>query len=196
MDVVAIIARRPELGKVKSRLAADLGVEKTLAVYTHLLHHTMHEAALSTKHCFLFLTGEGVLDTEGFSVEEQSGNDLGARMENAIGRCLQLGAHKVVLIGSDIAEMSTNILQKAFHALDTVDIVLGPSIDGGYYLIGMKRLWPLFHDIEWSTNKVLSATMSKASFVNATVHLLEELNDIDTLHDLQQSTLWNKLDHL
>lgn len=196
MEAIAIIARRPELGKVKSRLAADLGEIKTFAVYSYLLNHTMHEAALSTKHCFLFLTGEGVLDTEGFSVEEQSGNDLGARMEDAISRCLQQGAHKVVLIGSDIAEMSHEIIQKAFLALDSSDIVLGPSVDGGYYLIGMKQIWPVFNEMEWSTSQVLANTMSRASFVNATVHLLEKLNDIDTLHDLQQSSLWGKLDHL
>lgn len=191
--VLAIMARRPELGKVKTRLAHDLGENGALKVYSELLRSTMQMAISGNWSCFLFLAGNGELNTDGFIVCEQQGNDLGERMKHVFSHCLAGNAEKVILVGSDIDGLQTEHIQKAFDVLNDCDIVLGPSADGGYYLIGMKTEIDVFSGIEWSTATVLSETMSKAEAQNKTVGLIEELNDIDTLQDFRNSS-WRGLD--
>ena len=187
--VLAIMARRPQLGKVKTRLAHDIGEKATLKVYTELLRNTMQAAISGNWSCFLFLAGEGELNTEGFEVVEQQGRDLGERMMHVFSHSFARGVEKVVLVGSDIDGLNTHLIYEAFEVLNDKDIVLGPSLDGGYYLIGMKMETDVFGDIEWSTDAVFANTLRRAQSLEKSVVLIKELNDIDTLQDFRNSSL-------
>ncbi|MBI1267766.1 MAG: DUF2064 domain-containing protein [Cryomorphaceae bacterium] len=187
--VLAIMARRPQLGKVKTRLAHDLGEKAALKVYTELLRSAMQSAISGNWSCFLFLAGEGELNTTGFEVVEQEGSDLGERMMHVFSHSFARGAEQVVLVGSDIDGLNTQCMHEAFESLNDNDIVLGPSPDGGYYLIGMKMQIDVFGGIEWSTDSVLANTLKRAQSLEKSVGLIQELNDIDTLQDFRNSSL-------
>ena len=96
---------------------------------------------------------------------------------------------KVVLVGSDIDGLNTHLIYEAFEVLNDKDIVLGPSLDCGYYLIGMKMETDVFGDIEWSTDAVFANTLRRAQSLEKSVGLIKELNDIDTLQDFRNSSL-------
>jgi len=96
----------------------------------------------------------------------------------------------VVLIGCDLPDLTSALISKAFDALQSNDLVIGPSCDGGYYLIGLKKEMPdLFKEISWSSEKVLKQTLERAERLSLKVQLLEKLRDIDTLDDLHLSKL-------
>lgn len=106
-------------------------------------------------------------------------------MLNAFDSSFSYESRKVIIIGTDAPDISSEILQSSIDALDTSDIVIGPALDGGYYLLGMKQLHGhLFKDIEWSTGSVLQKTIEKAQAHHLTVQLLPSLTDIDTIEDL------------
>lgn len=116
----------------------------------------------------------------------QSEGDLGRRMQVAMAGAFAQGAHQVVLVGTDIPEMTTSHLTVAFNALATHDVVLGPTQDGGYWLVGCRRPMAIFDDIAWSTPRVLKQTLARIEGQGASVALLEPLNDIDSEADLLQ----------
>lgn len=184
------MARPAELGKVKSRLAATLGAEKTLAVYKHLLQHTISTAEKSG-HSIIIWWSE--LPNDYFIIPNklQIGELLGDRMHQAFEFEFNLNqSEKVVMIGTDCPDLTTTILEEAFNALEEKNVVLGPSEDGGYYLIGMNGFHPeLLQEIEWSTEKVLEQTIEKCKKYKKTFALLPTLNDIDNEEDLRRSSL-------
>jgi rSAM/selenodomain-associated transferase 1 len=101
-------------------------------------------------------------------------------MSAALGAAFQEGAEKAILIGSDYPSLRAELLEQAFSDLDQSEVVLGPTYDGGYYLIGMRRWLPqLFDGIAWSTETVLSATLQRVEAIGVTCSLLEQLRDID-----------------
>jgi hypothetical protein len=109
-------------------------------------------------------------------------------MSIAFKNAFQGGAPKVVLIGSDCAELTKDIIENAFQALEHSDVVIGPSFDGGYYLLGMSSFEPdLFENIAWSTPSVFEQTIAKAGQLHLSIAMLPRLNDIDTQEDLRQS---------
>jgi rSAM/selenodomain-associated transferase 1 len=187
---ILIMARPAELGKVKSRLAATLGAEKTLTVYKHLLHHTISITEKSG-HSFIIWWSELPNDYLSIPYQLQTGELLGERMQQAFEFEFNLNqSEKVVMVGTDCPDLSTTILQQAFDALEENKIVLGPSEDGGYYLIGMNGFHPeLLQDIEWSTDRVLEQTIEKCKKYEKTFALLPTLNDIDNEEDLRRSSL-------
>ncbi len=190
-----IMAKRLALGEVKTRLAASIGDDHALEVYKNLLQHTLHVAAQSDYDVHVFLTGEGdddVFSGHGFTLHEQSSGDLGNRMAAAFAKGV-LASHekKTVIIGTDCPDLSLAHLAKASEALDTADVVFGPSKDGGYYLLGMKgRQSMLFQNIPWSTETVLETSVQKLQSANLSVAYLDVLNDIDTLADLETSSIY------
>ena len=120
-----------------------------------------------------------------FFFSAQEGGDLGSRMKNAFDKVFSTGAEKVIIIGSDIPDLTAEIINNAFAYLDTSDVVIGPSKDGGFYLLGMKIMHEeLFEGIEYSTAKVFSETLSRLRELNLSCKLLPELQDIDTEEDL------------
>ena len=94
---------------------------------------------------------------------------------------------KVLIIGSDCASLNRKILNDAFHKLEDFPFVIGPAMDGGYYLLGMNKLYPeVFENIKWSSKEVFSETLENIQKLNKSVYLLPELSDIDTVEDWQK----------
>lgn len=186
-----LFARRPELGRVKTRLAADLGDEAALAVYRRLLAHTQAVAAPVAAHRTVWLAEAGPaadLSDEwgGYEQQPQPPGDLGQKMQAAFAQSFARGAAVVVIIGTDCPGLTTAHLTAAFRALETHDVVLGPATDGGYYLLGMKQLWPdLFQNKAWSTETVRAATEADVQRLKLSLCLLPELRDVDTAADLR-----------
>jgi len=187
-----IFLRKPELGKVKTRLAATLGAEKALAVYGTLLRHTLECAAQLDVERVAWTTGNGdvteLLAPFDFAIHEQDGNDLGERMEFAFEQAFTKGNSPVVIIGTDCPGISQELLEQALAALQDHDAVLGPARDGGYYLLGLKRPFnAVFRGIQWSTDTVAQDTINVLKSHALTVQLLPVLIDVDTEQDLRDT---------
>ncbi|MCC6410485.1 MAG: TIGR04282 family arsenosugar biosynthesis glycosyltransferase [Saprospiraceae bacterium] len=188
MNNLILFIRNPELGKVKTRLAASIGNEKALEIYRFLLDHTRRTALEVQAKRMLFysenITQNDEWDEAFFEKHQQHHGDLGARMHHAFQKAFETGAKKVVIAGSDCPELEAGILQQAFDLLDTHDTVLGPSIDGGYYLLGLKTPSPeLFENMVWSIETVFSQTLTRLKNTGKSCALLPVLNDIDTEED-------------
>lgn len=122
--------------------------------------------------------------------EVQDGKDLGERMSRAFESGFDAGYKKIVLIGTDCPHILQQHLESAFSALKDSEVVLGPSLDGGYYLIGMRQRLPiLFREMPWSTDLLLEKTLSIIDRQRLNVQMLETLNDVDTIEDLEASGL-------
>jgi rSAM/selenodomain-associated transferase 1 len=184
-----IFTRNPELGKCKTRLAAKIGDENALEVYKFLLNHTAHISKDIKADRYVFysenIKKEDFWESGVFRKKLQIGTGLGARMQNAFSELLEMGYEKVIIIGSDLLDLNAELVNDAFNQLDSNEVVIGPAIDGGYYLLGMKVLHPnIFENKTWGTETVLKDT--KGDLQNSKLHLLKELNDIDTFEDMQQ----------
>ncbi len=116
----------------------------------------------------------------------QRGMDLGARLENAIQNAFDVAVTRVLVIGSDCPDIDANILDEAMNSLSHHDVVLGPAIDGGYYLIGLRSPGELslFSEIDWGSDRVLRQTIAKATKAGCRIHLLPTLSDVDLPEDL------------
>ena len=181
--------KNPVIGRVKSRLAKDIGEHAAYRIYLNLIDKIKQSASAfrGTKNVFYadFIDINDSWPNDKFSKFLQQGKNLGECMSNAIIAGLNQGHEKVVLIGSDIPNLDIDIINGAFQKLENMDVVFGPSTDGGYYLIGLKRNYPdLFEDIPWSTKKVLDATLKKCHKKHLSTYLLPPLTDIDTLGDI------------
>ncbi len=189
-----VFLRKPETGKVKTRLAASIGNAAALSVYQKLIRITLNAAAAFSGERRLFWTEQGAdrsLTEDGrFHHFVQHGNDLGERMAASFALSFAEGAQKTVIIGSDCPTMSADVLRQAFDVLDTHDAVVGPATDGGYYLLGMRQLHEdFFREKKWSTASVLTATLNDAKRLGLSVFLLEEMSDLDNVDDLLRSHL-------
>lgn len=191
MTAIIVMAKRPELGKCKTRLAQGIGDQQALNVYRLLLANTLDQVEASSLPVFLFLTGEGIMEfPENFAIRDQGNGDLGDRMKDAFDHVFEQGFQNAIMIGTDCYELSSQHIAEAKKHLENVaDVVLGPSEDGGYYLIGMNGMHDLFDGIAWSTPQVFTQSLEKIDQLGLTLATLEELNDIDTLEDLRRSTL-------
>lgn len=185
-DGLIIFLRTPEAGKVKSRIAETLGISQTLKIYRELISITLTRVIDLDCGIYLYfyprIDQTYLYDTR-FIARVQQGADLGDKMQSAMAEVLK--AHpKAVLIGTDCPYLTPGILKDAFTRLDQHDLVIGPAIDGGYYLIGLRQSYPrLFTGIEWSTDRVLSQTLQAARDLNLSYSLLPELADIDYEED-------------
>ena len=188
-SALIIFVRNPVLGKVKTRLAASLGDQRALDIYKSLLIHTceISKELQEDKYIFYedFINLDDIWPNNIYNKKLQHGNNLGARMKDAFHFLFKLGFNKVVIIGSDCFELTTEVLQEAFDRLSTNDIVIGPASDGGYYLLGMKKIHSfLFEKIKWSTDAVLQQTIGLCNRNQLSYFLLSELSDIDEEKDL------------
>ncbi len=187
-----IFLRAPEKGTVKTRLATSLDHETVLDLYKGFVIDTLAAAAPVsdiTLYCWPPEKKTMVSDwLQNYPVRPQSGGDIGEKMSNAFQEMFDSGIHKAILIGTDIPDVTTEILSQAFSMLDNNDLVLAPAQDGGYYLIGFnsQTFSPVvFEDINWSTPTVLQETLAIVNQNNYRCYLLPELNDIDTVADLK-----------
>ncbi len=186
-NALIIFTRNPELGKCKTRLAATVGDVAALNIYTFLLQHTVKITAPLILDKFVYYSvklREGDLwDPAIFKKKLQHGDDLGIRMERAFNEVFNLGYERAIIIGSDMYDMTTADLDKAFEQLSTHDFVLGPAEDGGYYLLGMTKMEAkIFYNKNWGTDTVLRDTL--ANLKEKKVALLEEKNDVDYYEDI------------
>lgn len=181
-----IFVKNPMPGTVKTRIAYTVGNERAVAVYRHLLAYTQQITRMLPWKRVVYY-GDFINTTDGWSEYQkfqQTGADLGERMLNAFAEQFAAGARRIVIIGSDCLQIKPDHLKQAFRALDTVDVVLGPATDGGYYLLGMKQLHPfLFQDKLWSQPTLLTQTLNNLNQNNLSCTLLEELTDIDEWDD-------------
>lgn len=185
-NALIIFAKKPEWGKVKTRLAVSIGNDGALAVYEKLVTYTQQIVLAHEANSVVYYADQTAYQEDGWKgirKEHQTVGDLGLRMLTAFRKEL-VAYSKVCIIGTDCAELTTDHITTAFHQLDYYDYVLGPANDGGYYLLGMKKPYDaLFQGIDWSTSSVLRQTMSIIKSLGQTCYLLPELIDVDTLED-------------
>lgn len=212
-SAIAVFVRHPTPGKVKTRLAAGLGDQAAADFYSECAQHSIRQATQAKADCFVFFSvaeEENLVKDwlaphrnriKGFipQVQDASGN-LGVRLAGCIQAVMRASAaphyKRVLIVGSDIPDVDTTIFDEALRLLCDFQVVFGPALDGGYYLIGLSSssseamsLTELFSDIPWSTDMVLSKNMSNAVKLGLSVAPLASLpllQDIDTVQDLRE----------
>ena len=187
-NLLLVFVRNPELGKVKTRLAKTVGAETALEVYKFLLNRTKYitskVSADKAIYYSLKIRENDIWDATIFQKHQQVGEDLGIRMLHAFKNGFEADYKKVVIIGSDLYDLSSSMIEKAFKALDKNDLVIGPAEDGGYYLLGMNSLHSvIFKNKDWGTATVRKDTLEDLK--DKKVHLLSELNDVDIFEDIE-----------
>ncbi len=193
-NVLIMVAKEPVPGLTKTRLCPPFTPVGAAGLYCCLLLDTL---ALMSRvevadHTIAYTPDKAQpyfekLAPNGFRLVPQQGADLGERLANALRYHFELGFQRVVIMNSDGPTLPLACLEEAFSELDRADITLGPSHDGGYYLIGMKRLYPeLFQGIAWSTERVIPQTLAACHRLGLTVHQLPEWYDVDTEADLKR----------
>ena len=192
---IGLMAKFPQIGRVKTRLAANLGPEKALTIYHRLLTHAAGISCDLDEDKYLravFCTPAGNVDDFRRLFPEfdryfpQQGDDLGGRMQSALESLLNTeDINRAFLIGADIPGIDGAIMEKTDRLLDENDLVLGPTVDGGYYLIGLKQVRPeLFANITWGTAEVFDRTVDIAGGLGLKLGILPPLRDLDEISDL------------
>jgi uncharacterized protein len=188
--VLIIFTRYPVPGQAKTRLIPALGATGAADLQRRMTAWTIATAQQTPYPIQIQFCG-GTIDElrswlgDKLGYVAQSTGDLGDRMAQAFDQGFGAGHDRVVIIGTDCPGIDRAILDQAFTALASHDLVLGPAADGGYYLIGLRRSIPeLFQSIAWSTATVRAQTLEIATELNLTYALLSELSDIDRPEDL------------
>lgn len=191
-----IFARYPLPGKVKTRLAKTLGDERATIFYRACAEHAFQECVKLSEGIMRYIFYSESSEREGvmqwaaggdFTFADQGPGDLGERMYRAFRMVFDRGARKAVIVGTDVPDISAGSLIEAIRSLNDVDTVIGPSRDGGYYLLGMNKLHDeVFLDIEWGGVNVFAKTMKQLEAKHLSIHRMPELADIDTEEDLRR----------
>jgi uncharacterized protein len=188
--VLIIFTRYPIPGQAKTRLIPALGAAGAAQLQRRMTQQTIATAQQTPHPIQIEFCGGTIEELRSWLGDElgyvaQATGDLGDRMASAFGQGFAAGHDRVVIIGTDCPGIDRTILNQAFTALVSHDLVLGPAADGGYYLIGLRRPIPeLFQSIAWSTDTVCAKTLEIATVLNLTYALLPELSDIDRPEDL------------
>lgn len=193
-ECLIIFSRYPEPGKTKTRLIPALGAEGAAVLQRQMTEHTFAQVKelqgvrlVSVEVYFVGGNQHLMQRWLGTSViyRQQAEGDLGRRMAIAFQTASEAGYERIVIIGTDCPDLNAQLMVKAFQSLEQHDLVLGPAQDGGYYLIGLRRLIPeLFTGISWSTAEVLQQTTSIAQKLKLAVTFLPILSDVDRPEDL------------
>ncbi|MBH0200058.1 MAG: glycosyltransferase [Nitrospira sp.] len=196
---LVIFAKAPVPGQVKTRLCPPLTPDEAATLHGSFVLDTLERTkeavskfklpldrylacAPSSTHVFFKIMEE----RQGVRVIDQVGDDLGSRMNQAFEALFKQGYKRVLIVGTDAPSLPLEYYKHAITLLETHDLVLGPALDGGYYLIGLNRPFPdLFTDIPWSTEQVLALTQEKAGALGLKTALLAPWRDVDTIADLQ-----------
>lgn len=187
-NLLLIFTRNPELGKCKTRLAAKTGDKIALDIYKFLLNHTVaitqNLNADKQVHYSVAIRDNDIWSNNIYHKKLQNGKDLGSRMMNAFKQGFADGYKNIIIIGSDLFDITTTDLENAFDHLLKNDFVVGPATDGGYYLLGMKKLnSSVFKNKDWGTNTVLKDTLKNLK--DEKIKLLEAKNDVDYYEDIK-----------
>ncbi|APZ46250.1 glycosyltransferase [Polaribacter reichenbachii] len=186
-NLLLIFTRNPELGKAKTRLAKTVGDETALEIYKFLLQKTrdisLKVNADKAVYYSVKVRENDIWDAKYYQKYQQFGEDLGIRILNAFKNGFDSGYQKVMIIGSDLYDLSSENIQKAFAELENNDVVIGPAEDGGYYLLGMNALQEkVFKNKKWGTETVRKDTL--LDLQDKKVKLLAYKNDIDVYEDI------------
>ena len=194
-NLLLVFTRNPELGKVKTRLAKTVGDQIALTIYTFLLERTrdiaIKVAADKAVYYSVKIRENDIWDPSIFKKHQQNGEDLGIRMLHAFKNGFDEGYEKIIIIGSDLYDLTAKTIEKAFTLLDKNDVVIGPAKDGGYYLLGINSLEEkVFKNKNWGTETVRKDTLEDLK--DKKVFLLEELNDVDVFEDIEHHPTFQK----
>lgn len=187
-NLLLIFTRNPELGKCKTRLAATIGKEPAFEIYKFLLSHT-EQITRNVKGDKQVYYSEEIWendqwDDKVFHKKLQKGKNLGERMQYAFEQGFKDGYEKIIVIGSDLYDITTADIENAFLSLNDTDYTIGPAEDGGYYLLGMKKLLSsLFENKDWGKSSVLKNTLENLN--NKEFVILPIKNDVDTYEDIK-----------
>jgi rSAM/selenodomain-associated transferase 1 len=197
-EALAVMAKAPRVGEVKTRLIGALTAEEVTLLYTAFLNDTfalMEAAAEEREELSLVLcyTPEGQeeafeeIEREGSMMIPQRGGDLGERLGACFEDLFALGFESVIVIGADSPTLPWELAADAFDAMtEENDVVLGPTRDGGFYLIGMRKLDPrVFERVSWSSDQALAMILERVEEIGASGILAPEWYDIDTPEDLE-----------
>jgi rSAM/selenodomain-associated transferase 1 len=195
-NLIIVFTRNPELGKVKTRLAKTIGNQSALNIYNYLLNHTEQTIRNTTCDKAIFysvkIRENDIWSSNIYHKLQQKGKDLGSRMSNAFKYAFENNYEKVIIIGSDLFDLKPKHISTALNMLDKNDVVIGPAQDGGYYLLGMKKIHSnVFENKNWGTETVLKDTIKDLQHLD--VFHLEELNDIDTFEDIRDNQTLKEL---
>ena len=196
--MLLIFVKYPEPGKVKTRLAENIGSENAALLYRKMAESIIYDLSkLADYRKIIFFDPPERrndimrwLKFNGLSFVAQEGDSLGEKMSNAFTHAFSLGADKAIIIGTDCPQITTETIVKAFEKLQVSEVVVGPSYDGGYYLLGLRSLIPeVFHGIDWGTNLVFDQTMKRLRRNGINSERLEMLRDVDTVEDLSNDQI-------
>ena len=187
-NLLIVFTRNPELGKVKTRLAKTVGNAIALKIYTFLLERTrdiaVQVSADKAVYYSVKVRENDIWDANNFQKHQQVGEDLGIRMLHAFKNGFKAGYEKVMIIGSDLYDLTAETIENAFIALEDNEVVIGPAEDGGYYLLGMNSLEEkVFKNKDWGKQTVRKDTLEDLK--DKKVFLLGELNDVDVFEDIE-----------
>ncbi len=189
------MARCPRIGEGKTRLARAIGAIPAYRLYRAFLRDIDLRFARGRRRLiWVFHPPDADFAAlTGFASRclPQRGDDLGARMRQCFQTLHNDGFERVIMIGADVPHVRDEWLDEAEAALEKADLVLGPTDDGGYYLVAMGRVHDVFSGIPMSTSRVLAETVRKAAAASLRVHLLPRSFDVDEANDLRQ--LWELL---
>ena len=196
-NAVIVFLKTPEKGRVKTRLLMSLSESFVLDLYRGFICDSLAILQSFPDKLIYFLPPEKENELRSWLGNEylyfvQTGKDLGEKMSNAFKDGFKRGYDRLVLIGTDIPEITETVLLQAFDILKTKDAVIGPATDGGYYLIGFRKEYfseKIFHDMNWSTKDVFGETLKAMDRTGIKYDRVSELNDVDTPEDLKSLIL-------
>jgi rSAM/selenodomain-associated transferase 1 len=185
-----IFAKQPRIGFVKTRLAQATSPEWAQRVAEAMLLDSIERfRSVSAMRWLVYAPDDAAsyfqtLAQQDYSIIAQSEGDLGARLRSFFADCRSKGHERVVVVGSDSPIVPVHFVDAAFQLLLTNDVVIGPALDGGYYLVGGgPRMPTIFDDIPWSTSAVLERTIERVAAAGARLELLTPCSDVDTVDD-------------
>lgn len=197
-NLLIVFVKNIILGKVKTRLAKTIGDVGAFNIYSELFAVTERESLKVAVDRHIYFSDVIIPSKWEHDLKYvQDGADLGKRMENAFQSGFDQGYENIILIGSDLPDISEEIINQGFEALSATDVVFGPALDGGYYLVGLSKMnRTIFTNKPWSQPSLLDNTLQELDAQQIPVSLLPSLNDIDTFEDLIQSDFYQKNKHI
>ena len=193
MTDLIVYLKAPVPGGVKTRLQSRYSADEAAALYTAFIQDTFQTASgVQADRYYAAYTGDpGLVQSvtpPGWQLVPQIEADLGARMRQSLNASIASGADRVTLIGSDIPSLPANHITSAASRLETSDVVIGPTTDGGFYLIGTRRELPdIFANIAWSTDRVFEETTAAIQANGLLLGLVPPCGDVDTPEDLDNA---------
>ena len=198
---VLFYVKYPEKGKVKTRLSGYLDEAITVELYRNFILDLLSKLEKLGVEFWICFYPQNAKEKfvkwleRGYVYIPQKGEDLGQRMKNSFLQAFASGFRRVIIIGSDIPDLPCNFISEAFSFLETHDAVIGPTLDGGYYLVGFNKpafLPAVFDGMKWSSNEVYKNTLNFFKKGKHKIHILPKWQDVDTIDDLKELFKKNK----